>query len=511
MNSASVYLLAALSAASAFCPFVTAQTPVPTLGAPQVLSLDECLKAAMEKSHLRPASRFAVAMAEAQHRQALAGYWPQVTAKAEWIRLDQKPNFVFPAETVSVPSQTVTVPGGSTTVNLPANAFGPGFPPVAVQVPVTFPNQTITTSAQSYPIAAQNVQLFNPENFIASGNATWLLFDGGMRKGYREQALAGVQAAQADARRTDLEITDSVVRLYYGAVLARELHQVGKDALARMEVTLELTESLYKNGAGKVNKTDYLDNLVFVETIRSTVAELEKNEAMAESALAYTIGLPWNATVHPSAEEVPYRPFAGNMEDLVGSAYQFNPDWAKLEAGLRGLNGAVLTARSGYYPKIALTGELHRWWNSDTSGLATSTNKTGWSIGGGAEIPIFDGFLTKNKVAEALARVAKLKEEKFLLREGIGLQIRQAFLNLTAAEKVYQSAKRAMEAATENRDLTARAYQSELVETEKVIRTQLFESLMTAQYLKARYDSVAIESQLSLLVGREIAARVNGK
>jgi outer membrane protein TolC len=524
MNSASAYFLAALSAAaSAFCPLVVAQAPAQTpaqapaqtqtasLSAPQVLSLDECLKTAMEKSHLRPASRFAVAMAEAQHRQALAGYWPQVTAKAEWLRLDQKPNFLFPGETVAVPAQTVTVPGGSTTVNLPANAFGPGFPPVAVQVPVTFPNQTITTSAQSYAVGAQNIPLLNPENLVATGSATWLLFDGGMRKGYREQALGGVQVAQAEARRTDLEITDSVVRLYYGAVLARELHKVGTDALARMEVTLELTESLYKNGAGKVNKTDYLDNLVFVETIRSTVAELEKNEAMAESALAYTIGLPWNATVNPSAEEVPYRPFTGNMEELVGTAYQFNPDWSKLEAGLRAMNGEVITARSGYYPKIALTGELHKWWNSDNSGLATSANKAGWTIGGGAEIPIFDGFLTRNKVAEALAKVDKLKQERFVLREGIGLQIRQAFLNLDAAEKVYQAAKKAMTAATENRDLTARAYQSELVETEKVIRTQLFESLMTAQYLKARYDSVAIESQLSLLVGREVAARLNGK
>ena len=47
-----------------------------------------------------------------------------------------------------------------------------------------------------------------------------------MRKGYREQALGAVQAAQAEARRTDLEITDSVIRLYYGALLARQLRQV---------------------------------------------------------------------------------------------------------------------------------------------------------------------------------------------------------------------------------------------------------------------------------------------
>lgn len=332
-----------------------------------------------------------------------------------------------------------------------------------------------------------------------------------MRKGYREQALGAVEAAQAEVRRTDLEITDSVVRMYYGALLARQLRQVGEDTLARMEVTLELTESLYKNGAGKVNKTDYLDNLVMVETIRSMVAELAKNEAAAEAALAYTMGLPWNATVRPAAEEVPYRPFAGNLDELVGTAYEFNPDWAKVEAGLRALDGAVTTARSGYYPKVAFTGELHRWWNSYMAGMATAENKAGWSIGVGLEIPIFDGFLTRNKVAEALARVAKLKEEKMLLREGIGLQLRASFLALDAASKTYQAANRAMVAARENRDLTSRAYQSELVETEKVIRAQLFEALMTAQYLKARYDLVAIESQISLVVGKEIAARVSSK
>jgi outer membrane protein TolC len=299
------------------------------------------------------------------------------------------------------------------------------------------------------------------------------------------------------------------VRLYWGALLARQLRQVGDDTLARMEVTLELTDSMYKNGAGKVNKTDYLDNVVMVETIRSMVAELAKNEAAAEAALAYTMGLPWNATVRPSVEELPYRPFAGNLDELVGTAYEFNPDWAKLEAGLKALQGAVTTARSEYWPKIAFTGELHRWWNSYTAGMATADDKAGWSIGVGAEIPIFNGFLTKNKVAEALAQVGKLKEQKVLLREGIGLQLRELFLGLDAASKTYQAAEKAMVAARENRDLTTRAYESELVETEKVIRAQLFEALMIAQYDKARYDLVSIQSQISVVVGKEIAGRLN--
>jgi outer membrane protein TolC len=473
--------------------------------------MEDCLRIAMEKNRQRPASKFAVAMAEAQHRQALAGYWPQITAKGGWTQLDQAPNFVFPASEMYIPSQTVNVPGGTASVTIPANSFAPGFPPAAVQMPISFPGQTVSTVAQVFPIPAQNVKLANPQNFEATGNLTWLLFDGGMRKGYREQAQGAVEAARADARRTDLEITDSVVRLYWGAVLARQLRQVGDDTLARMEVTLELTQSMYQNGAGKVNKTDYLENEVMVETIRTMVAELAKNEAAAEAALAYTIGLPWNATVRPSADELPYRPFAGNLEELVGTAYEFNPDWAKIEAGLKALQGAVTTARSEYFPKIAFTGELHRWWNSYTTGMATADNKAGWSIGVGAEIPIFNGFLTKNKVAEALAQVGELKEQKLLLREGIGLQLRELFLGLDAASKTYQAAEKAKVAASENRDLTSRAYQSELVETEKVIRTQLFEALMIAQYEKARYDLIAIESQVSLLVGKEIAGRLNPK
>jgi outer membrane protein TolC len=527
-------LLIALSAAVPLCPRIAAAaTPAeaaaavaatPTAIGPvassdparhtssvQILSLEACLKIAMENNHRRPASQFAVIIAEAQHRQALAGYWPQLTAKGGWLRLSDSPNFLFPASELYIPSQTVNVPGGTAAVTLPANAFGPGFPPAAVQIPVSFPGQSVSTTAQLFPVPPQNVKLMDPENFNVSGNMTWLLYDGGTRKGYREQALGGVQAAQAEVRRTDLELTDSVVRLYYGALLARQLHQVGNDTLARMEVTLELTESMYKNGAGKVTKMDYLDNVEMVESIRSTEADLEKNEALAEAALAYTMGQPWTSTVRPSDAEVPYRPYAGNLDELVGTAYQFNPDWAKIEAGLRALDGAITTARSEYYPKVALTGEVHRWWNSYTDGIATAANKEGWSIGMGVEIPIFNGMLTRNKVAEALARVAKLKEEQFLLREGIGLQLRSSFLGLAAASKTYEAANRAMLAAQDNRDLTSRAYENELVETEKVIRAQLFESLLTAQCLKARYDLVSMESQISLLVGKEISGRLNSK
>ena len=98
-----------------------------------------------------------------------------------------------------------------------------------------------------------------------------------------------------------------------------------------------------------------------------------------------------------------------------------------------------------------------------------------------------------------------------MLREGIGLQIKDLVLNLNAAQKAYQATFDAMKAAEENRDLNVRAYQNELVETEKVIRAQLMEALMSAQHYKTCYDHVVLQSQLATVVGAEVWKQLEAK
>lgn len=73
------------------------------------LSLEHCVEVALQNNHRRPASRYAVAMAEAQHRQALAGYWPQIGAKGGFQRMDESTNFLFPAKSFSVPAGTAII------------------------------------------------------------------------------------------------------------------------------------------------------------------------------------------------------------------------------------------------------------------------------------------------------------------------------------------------------------------------------------------------------------------
>ena len=448
----------------------------------QTLSLKECLRLAMEQNHRRPASQFAVAIAEAQHRQALAAYWPQINGKGGVDRMERPLNFVFPSSEMGIPALTVTVPYVG----------------------------TFQTSPTEFSIPAYKVRLLNPTTSTMSADFKYLLEDFGMRRGYREQTLGAIDASKAEAHRTDLEIADSVTRLYYGAVLAEQLRKLGDDTLERMEMTLRVTESLYQSGSGTVTKADYLDCKVMVETVRAMVAQLQGNEASTRAALAYTIGLAWNASVEPADTEIPFLAQNTNLEQMVDTAYEFNPDWAKVEAGLRAFEGERKTAASGHYPKIAITGELHRFWNDYNAGISTPQNNEGWTVGAGIEIPIFDGFLTSAQVAEAQAKISKLKEEKLLLKEGIGLQLRDLFIKLGASENTTKATLDAMTAAQEDRDLTTRGYGAGLLTTEKVIRAQIQEALVSAEYFKSVFDHRALRSQIDLTVGQSVKEQLTG-
>jgi hypothetical protein len=47
-----------------------------------------------------------------------------------------------------------------------------------------------------------------------------------------------------------------------------------------------------------------------------------------------------------------------------------------------------------------------------------------------------------------------------------------------------------------------------MVDTQEVIKAQLIESLMTAQFLKSRFDYAVYQSQLTLIIGTEIWKKV---
>lgn len=442
----------------------------------RVLCLAECVELAFAENRHRAVSQAGIELARAQLQQALSVRWPQATATSALTLRDEDPLFVFPSFTDIYDIELIGQ---------------------ALQTEVTVPEQ--------------RVELMDRTHFTTSVDLLYPLYIGGRRAALAKQGRAGLAAAQAAARRTDLEIARDVRRMYYGALLTRELATTGRDMLERMEVALALAEGLYQRGSGRVKKTDYLQFKVVVESVRILVAKLEADRVLARMGLAFTMGLTWDEEVEPAAAEIPFAPYEAELAKLVGAAYRFNPDWARLREGLVAFAAGVDERRGERLPRIALLGKLQLVANAHDAGLVDPGEKKSWIVGIGVEVPLFDGFLTRGRIREAQARLAQLESQQILLREGLALQVKAALLQVESARKQHQGAAVARTAAKENADLVGRAYRAELLEVRDLIEAQLMESLTRVQHLVVRYRHDQAQAELEFVVGRAVKQILAGE
>jgi len=493
--------LVVVPASGAERPVATSAARIRDAVSSERLSLERCVELALKNSHRRKAAASEAEVAAARSGQARSGRFPEVSAGVTFTRLDQDPDFVFPASSIAVPASSFVVP--PMTVTLPADAFGPGMPPVNVPLPV--PGSTIAIPAQTMQIPQQNVKLMDRNLLAGSLSAVYPLYTGGLVGARIAQAKAGVEVARHEQRRTDLEVVYDVTRAYHGAVLAHQLVTLARDTLTRMEATLTITESLYKTGSGRVKKTDYLRNKSMTESVRAMVADLEHQERTARAGLEAAVEWEAPGGIEIADEELAYVPGEARLEATLDQADSSSPEIARVRAALVAARAGIDVARSGHLPKVGAFADLRLFGNSYDAGIMSARNKATWSIGVGVEVPVFQGFRVVNDVRAARAGAQKLEQQLVSLREGVAFEVKQVCSQLEKARTQLTATKEAYQAAKENRALNIRAYEDDLVETKDVIEAQLMEALLAAQHFKALYDNLEAQARLHLIVGQGAA------
>jgi outer membrane protein len=478
----------------------TLQAAAPAAGP---VTLDRCLELARKNGHRQKAAQSAQDVAAAQHGQAMSSRFPTVTASFSATELDENPNFLFPASSLTMPASYFPIPAMKVTI--PANAFGPGFPPT--DVPLTVPGSYTPIPAQTYPIPEQNVQLMDRTLLTLAVKALYPLYTGGLAGGRIAQTKAGMEAARQEQRQTEAEVTYDVRRAYWGVVLTNQLLEVSRDTLARMEATLELTQHLFESGSGRVKKTDFLRNKAMAETIRGMVAELENQQRSAKAGLEAAVEWDGSAPIEVADKVLPYSPSSCQVPLTIAQAMGFSPQLARLQAGVAAARAGVSVARSSLLPKAGLFADVHQFGNSLESGMLTKENKFGWSVGIGIEMPLFDGLRGVNELREARASLQKLQHQDVLLRQALTYEVKTTCSQVAKGADQVKSSRDAYQAASESRDLNVRAYQEELVETKDVIEAQLMEAILAAQHYRALFDNLEAQAKLEMVAGQAAPAK----
>ena len=473
---------------------------------PTTYTLAECIDQALRANRTRAISRTSQKVAEAQYQQALSARWPEASLDLTGMRRDQDPNFIFPSSSFSLGALAAPMAEAGAAPQLAKAGGTPGSVGLATYN-AQLAAATTATLAQfpGITIPSQDVKLFDRDTLTSTLDVHVPLYTGGRISAVIQQGRAGVDAAREEARRTDLQIVQETRNYYFGGVLATQLRRLGEESLERLQVMQDLTGRLYQNGSGKVKKTDYLRSQVVVASLKSLVALLRSNEDLARAALANVMGLPWQASVVPSDQEIPTLDYGGALEEWVAKAQSLNPQALQVGYGLSAAEAGVDKAKAGHLPVVVLFGSLDRLDNSYHQGLITDQNRNSWTLGLRVQVPIFNGFRVRNEIREAQARKEKLGLERQILLEGLGLQVKSTFLEIARAAEQTKATGESLALARENRELHERAYQEELVETKDVIEAQLTELFIRSQHQKARYDAQIYQSQLDNLIGQTLS------
>lgn len=492
------------------------------------MDLRECLHVALEYNRERPATLFQVQIAEAQHRQAMAGYFPHLIASGGSNLRSDDVSFVFPetqfnlpASQISVPAMSLAIPStnfqtGPLNFVVPANSLGPGFPAADLNVPVgsqTIPvngqnvdiaSQTFDVPAQTFTIPEQEVAVWDRVTHTAMLDVKWLILDGGWRRSLRAQAKGGMQVATSDARRTDLDIIYDVTRYYKGAVLAAAAEREAKEVISRMDVTLKLTKDLYEGGSLKVTKLDYLKGKSSLDTFKIEFEKLIEARKLAGAALVHSMGLSWKSQIKPRDKNLKVQPVGDGLDQLIADTYRYSPDWKKVEAGMRVYEAQLKEQKSKMKPRLAFLGGAQATRNELEGGFANDSNLSSWNVGLGVEVPLFRGGLTRQRIAEARAKLGQFEEKKARIREKMAWGVQSLYVKIESLEQQVKKARAAEDSARESRELHDRAYKNDLAEAEDVFQAQAIEAMAIAARLRAEYDHAETRAKLDSVVGKDV-------
>lgn len=442
----------------------------------QKLSLDDCIRIALEKHQSLNVSAANLAMAEAMYQQAMSAYWPRIAAQANASRADQDRTFTMDGQFSLPPQMTNVLAGGN---------------PIAA-----------AALAQPIPIN-MDIKLVDKDLVQSSLNLTYPVFTGLKREALVAQAEKGIKIAEQGQRKTSLEVVRDVKKYFYTAQFAIQMEKLADDTLERFKVLEDLTERLYRHGSLKVKKTDYLRTKTTTAVTRTLLSEARYAREMAHEALGNAMGQEWDQNF-VLAEADQASPLGENLQQLVEAAQNFNPDIQQLKLAVQVGDDQITEARSGYFPMIGIQAEVHDIQTPHHGGLTNAANRDGWTIGVGMQWNLFDGFQTSGKVNQAKAQQRKLESQRILLDQAIALQVKQQFLSIRSANNQTQDSREAVGFASENRKLHVRAYQDELVETKDVIEAQIVETFAQSTQYRARYSLEMGLLSLEYLIGQNM-------
>ena len=400
--------------------------------ATDLLTLEESIKIALERSAALHAAREEIRGREFAKKIARAEFLPKLSTGYSYTRLNEAPHA--------------------------KQQLGTGK---------LFGNKTFDTEFGTEDIY----------NF--SLNCTQPLFTGGALITSYRLAKLGINIARLQSIAVKQDLIREVKESYFEILKAQKIKKVAVQALEQVKEHVKVAQAFYD--VGIIPKNDLLEAEVELAQIKQDLIIANNVVELAKSY--FNIVLRREISEPVAIEDIlEYQPVTLSLDECIAEAYKERSELKEVNLNIEQAKKGVVLAKSGFYPQVSLMANYERMGDDfDVRGTEIEDAES-WNIITGFEWTFWEWGKTKYEVGRTRTALAQAKDAKIQTKDGITLEVKEDYLNLEAAEKNIFVARTAIEQAEENFRMNQERYREQIATSTDVLDAQTLRTQAKTNY-----------------------------
>ncbi|HOI30177.1 MAG TPA: TolC family protein [Melioribacteraceae bacterium] len=297
-------------------------------------------------------------------------------------------------------------------------------------------------------------------SFSAGLGGSVTLFDGLANIANINQKKNNLRATEYNIEKKKQDVVYEATNFYYLVLNAEELMRVREDNVKYYQKFYETVSE--RNRLGIVAKADVYTAQVQLGNAELLLIQAQNSYENTISNLLNYLGLDvleeYKLVSPFGSEEISesdaYLAEYDNINAMVGAALDTRFDFKSQQLLVQSAESGLTMARSGLFP--SLSGSYS--YSSGASKFDKLFDRKVLNISLSLNFPIFSNWNTENQIQFAEVNLKNAKEDLFALERQVKIEVKQGYLDLTAAKKSLDVASKNVTAAEETRKINQERY-----------------------------------------------------
>ena len=298
-------------------------------------------------------------------------------------------------------------------------------------------------------------------------------------------------AVTSDLDAVSNQVVLNIKQSYYAVLKAERNKKVSEESVRMFEQHLDQAKAFFS--VGKKPRFDVTRAEVDLSSANLGLIKAENALKVAWVTLNNAMGVP-SAPEYSIEDNLLFQKYQVTLEEALARAYSNRPDLKGVIARKSAATESIKLARKQYLPTISGTASYKQ-------GNEGFPLEEGWGVGVNLSVPIFNGFETKNRVAEARAAEAVLQANEESLRQSIILEVQQAYLGLQEVEDSVSTSELLVRQAQESSEIAQGRYDAGVGSPIEVTDAQVTYVEAQQNYIETLYQYQIARESLQKAMG----------